>query len=137
MRPDRTEIAKAALIFGSGLFAIGFALAIPRELWVKPWLGEIGAVMVELPIILGFAWWLSVALMRAHRRNWNRVTRLVMGIGALMCLLLAELMLGILVLGQTLTSFLTTFLTVKGLAGLAAQALACSFPLLQMKAARS
>jgi hypothetical protein len=137
MSTSRTELAKAGLIYGSALFAAGFAMAIPRELWLKSWLGESGAILVELPIVLSFGWWLSAVLMRGDRSGWRGGERLAMGAAALLCLLLTEAMLGILAFGQSVPSFLATFLTFKGLAGLAAQALACCFPLLQMKAVRS
>ncbi len=134
MSPSRTELVKAGLIYGNLLFAAGFAMAIPRELWLKSWFGETGAVLVELPVVLAFGWWLSALLMRGDRTGWGAGARLAMGAAALLGLLLAEGMLGVLGFGQTVPSFLATFLTFKGLAGLAAQALACCFPLFQMKA---
>ncbi len=135
--PSRTEIAKAALIFGGGLFAMGFALAIPRELWLKPRLGELGAVMVELPVILCLSWVLARLLMRGPRQAWCMRHRLVMGAGALACLLTAEAVLSIFVLGQTWSAAFSSFTSPKGLAGIAAQALACSFPFLQQRMIQS
>lgn len=137
MRPNRTEIAKAALVFGSSLFAMGFLLAIPRELWLKPSLGEMGAVMVELPIALGLSWLLARLLMHGSRAAWLLMPRLVMGAGALACLLLAEVLLSVLALGQTWSATFASFITPKGLAGLAAQALACSFPFMQQRLIRT
>jgi hypothetical protein len=137
MMPPWTEIAKAALLFGTGLFGIGFLLAIPRELWLKPSLGEMGAVMIELPIILGLAWILARLLMRGTTSAWLNLPRLAMGAGALACLLLAELLLSVLALGQTWAQAFASFITPKGLAGLAAQALACSFPSMQQRMIRT
>jgi hypothetical protein len=137
MIPDRANLAWAALVFGFSLFGIGFALAVPRELWIKPWLGGTYAVLLELLILLPLAWWLAKALMRGPRSQWGLAPRLRMGAGAMACLLLAELVLSISVLGQSLLATLATFVTPKGVAGLAAQLLACSFPWIQMKVARS
>ncbi|MGL5361556.1 MAG: hypothetical protein ACRDBH_01655 [Bosea sp. (in: a-proteobacteria)] len=137
MTPTLTQIAKGALLFGGGLFGIGFLLAIPRELLLKPWLGEMGAVIVELPIVLGLSWLFARFLMRGAPAAWLILPRLMMGASALASLLLAEILLSVLALGQTWAAALASLVTPKGLAGLAAQALACSFPSMQQRLIRS
>ncbi|MGL5362310.1 MAG: hypothetical protein ACRDBH_05485 [Bosea sp. (in: a-proteobacteria)] len=137
MTPRWTQITKAALLFGLGLFGIGFLLAIPRELLLKPSLGEMGAVMVELPVVLGLSWHLARLLMRGSRFAWQLMPRLVTGAGALACLLMAEILLSVLALGQTWAAAFASIITPKGLAGLAAQALACSFPSMQQRMIRT
>jgi hypothetical protein len=79
----------AGALWFAAVFAAGFALGVARTLWLAPALGEVGAVAVELPVILGFAWWTCGRLIRA-RRVAGRGPRAAMGASAFALLMLAE-----------------------------------------------
>jgi hypothetical protein len=43
------QAAKAGLVYVSAVFPAGFALGVLRVLLVAPRMGEVGAVLLELP----------------------------------------------------------------------------------------
>src|SRR5690606_8341000 len=71
------------------IFAVGFALGVARELAVRPLVGEVGAILIELPVILTASFFAARWLVR-HRRLTRTADRAAMGAGALGLLLIAE-----------------------------------------------
>lgn len=131
-RTPRTIVA-AALYFGV-VFALGFALAFPRELLLKPQLGQTGAVLLELPVMLIASWLVCGHLIRRFAVPPSPVARLAMGGGALGLLLGAELMLSVLFFDRTLAEHLHTYRELASQLGLAAQCVFGLMPLIRMRA---
>ena len=59
----RPALVAGALYF-IVLFAAGFVLGALRVLWLAPQLGVLLALLIELPIMLVFAWFAALALAR-------------------------------------------------------------------------
>jgi hypothetical protein len=110
---------RLALAYFAGTFALGFALGTVRTLWLAPAMGETGAVLAELPLMLGFSWWWARRLLRRQPLP-RRSQALAMGGLALLLLLAAELALTLL-LGRGAGQWLDGLSTPAGALGLAGQ----------------
>lgn len=102
---------RGAAIYVFIAFALGFLLGPLREFLLAPALGRLGALLVELPIMLGFCWWLAP---RAARGVAPGVARLRMGFAALALLLMLEFGVGLALRGFTLPEWLAQFGTREG-----------------------
>lgn len=123
-------MAAAAASYAATVFAAGFLLGTIRVLVVAPALGEVAAVLAELPPMLAVS---AVAALWAVRRHAVPATvgaRLAMGALAFALLMAAEIALGILAFGQSLASVLGALLRPAGLLGLAGQAAFALMPLI-------
>lgn len=126
-------IGAASLYFGI-VFMLGFALAFPRELLLKPHLGQTVAVLLELPIMLIASWLVCGHLIRRFAVPSAYTARFAMGGGALGLLLGAELMLSVFVFDRTLAAHLHTYRELASQLGLAAQCVFGLMPLIRMRA---
>lgn len=127
--PGAAASVKAGVAYFALLFAVGFGLGTVRTLVLAPRLGALGAVLIELPVILAISWaicrWLVMRF--AVGPAWSE--RLLMGIVAFVLLLLAELILSVAAFGGTAAGFVAAFGTSAGAAGLAGQVLFGVMPL--------
>ncbi len=116
---------RKALIAGIAYFAVVFALAFAvgavRVLVVAPRLGETGAVLLELPIILAASWLACGYLLKRFAFGPGLVERLVMGLTAFIVLQGAEFLLAITAFARSPDDYLAAFATTAGLLGLAGQ----------------
>lgn len=130
---------RAALSAGSVYFAIvfaaGFALGTLRVTQLAPLLGEIGAVAVELPVMIAVSWFASAWLCRSWRVPRTSVARLAMGGLALALLLVAEFALGVLGFGRSADAQLVAWASAPGLLGLAGQLVFGLLPFVQVQLA--
>lgn len=121
---------RAALRLGTQyfliVFAIGFVLGTIRTLWVAPSIGEAGAVLVELPVILAAAWWVCGSLLRQTPLQASAAA--VMGALALMLLLLAEAALSVAAFGRSPLEHLALYAEPAHILGLIGQVLFGAFP---------
>lgn len=125
---------KAGLLYFAGVFALAFLLGGVRMMLLVPAIGELLAVLVETPVILGFAWLLcrrAIALLQVAPAA---SARLLMGGVALSVLLIAEVALAMLLFAESPQVFIAGLLTPAGLVGLAGQVVYGLFPLLQLRA---
>ena len=114
------RIVLPALIYVATVFAAAFALGVLRVLVVAPRLGELAAVALEVPVVLGLSWAVAGRVLR--RRPLPRPgQRLAMGGLAFAVLMLAEMVLGITLFGRTMAGILAAMTTLPGLIGLAGQ----------------
>ena len=114
-------MARAALLYWLGIFALGFVLGTVRVLWLAPALGGGPAVLLELPLMLAASWWLAARLL-ARFAIRSGGAALAMGLLALALLLAAELGLAM-ALGGSPRGWLAGLGTPAGLLGLAGQGL--------------
>jgi hypothetical protein len=125
----RAALAGAA--YFAVVFAAGFVLGTLRVLVLGPRLGESGAVLLELPIILGIAWLACRRLVRRCDVPPAPSARATMGAIALATLLIAELGFSVLAFGRTLAEHLQHYRELPALLGLAGQLAYAAFPMLQ------
>ena len=88
MRHVRPVLAGGA--YFAVIFFIGFILGTLRVLWLRPIVGELPAVLLELPVMLTASWFAAAAIIRKFDIAPQRTPRLIMGIVALGMLMLAE-----------------------------------------------
>lgn len=124
-----------ALVAGSYyfqiVFAIGFTLGTLRALLLAPRLGEVGALVIELPIILAASW--IVAGRLVARFKVPAAQRLVMGAFAFTLLILAEAVLSVFLFGRSFADHLAHFRTPAGALGLAGQVVFAALPALHRR----
>jgi hypothetical protein len=106
----------AALEYVARVFGAGFVLGIVRELWIRPHVGVRAAELLELPLML-----VAVVLAaRAIDRRWlagsGARTRVVAGLSALVLLLTAEIVLGMMLRGLSVRDALLARDPVSGTA---------------------
>jgi hypothetical protein len=58
------RVLAAGAAYFAAVFAAGFVLGVGRTLVLAPWLGETGAVLLELPLILAWSWWVAGRIVR-------------------------------------------------------------------------
>ncbi len=114
------QIARPALFYVGVVFGLAFCLGVLRVMWIAPWLGEVGAVLVEVPLVLAISWIAAgAALRRWPLRPWG--DRAAMGAMAFVALMALELALGGFGFGRTPADMLRSMSTPAGLIGLAGQ----------------
>ena len=121
----------AGTLYFAVVFAAAFGLGIVRSLLIAPAIGEVPAVLVEVPIILTVAWFACGWALRRSNPSLGRSCGAVMGITAFVLLLLAEVCVSLMLMGRTLAEHLETYRAPSALIGLAAQVLYASFPLMR------
>ncbi len=113
------------------VFAAGFVLGVLRTLVLVPLLGELAAVLVELPVILTIAWLVCTRILR--RWPLSAPEAAGMGVIAFLLLMLAEAGLSTLLAGRSLAEHLALYAQVPYQVGLAAQLAFAMFPWLQTR----
>ena len=114
------RIVLPALVYVATVFAAAFVLGALRVMLVAPRLGELAAVTLEVPMVLGLSWLVAGRVLR----RWplpRTGQRLAMGGLAFALLMLAEAGLGITLFGRTLSGIMAAITTLPGLVGLAGQ----------------
>jgi hypothetical protein len=114
------RLARAALLYWLAIFGLGFALGTVRVLVVAPQLGELAAVLVELPVMLGVSWLVARAILKRWRPG-RRILALAMGALAFILLLASEFALGVWGFGQQPQAWLAALARPAGVLGLAGQ----------------
>ena len=128
-RPGRLAAAAVAgLAYFAIVFAAGFVLGTVRTLLLAPALGDLAAVLVEIPVMLLVAWAACRWLVGRFAVGPRSVDRLVMGGVGFGLLMAAELLLS-LALGRSPAEFLAGLGAPAGAAGLAAQVVFALLPL--------
>lgn len=101
------------------VFAAGFVLGVLRTLVLAPLLGELAAVLVELPMILTIAWLVCTRILR--RRPLAPLAAVGMGAIAFLLLMGAEAGLSTLLAGRSLAEHLALYSQLPQQVGLAGQ----------------
>ena len=95
------SIAYFAIVFGVAFFLGAFRIAI-----LVPWIGELAAVCVEMPVILTVSWKATKWTVRSFNVSpYALMDRMLMGFLAFVWLMLAELALSVLAFGKTPAEF--------------------------------
>ncbi|WP_375588981.1 hypothetical protein ABWH89_18775 [Hoeflea alexandrii] len=123
----------AAAAYFCATFAAGFVLGTIRTLLVEPTTGALGAVALELPLMLAVSWIACGWALRRFDLESRFSPRLVMGVVALALLMGAELFVSVLLAGRSPGEHLALYQTVPALLGLAAQLAYAIFPLVRLR----
>ncbi len=123
--------ALAGFAYFALVFAAGFALGVLRVLALVPRLGEIAAVLLELPVILIISWmacgWLIVRFGLPPKPD----IRLIMGGVAFAMLMMAEFCISVLAFGRSPAEHMERYARFPDLLGLVGQLAFAVFPLMR------
>jgi len=123
----------AAAIYFACVFTLGIALGALRVLVFAPRFGETLATAIEIPIMLGAAWFICLRTVRRCRVGPSVASRSVMGSTAFVLLAMGEYALAVFAFNRTSSEYLSALQSTAGLIGFAAQIIFASFPLLQLR----
>lgn len=123
----------AGVLYFAIVFAAGFALGAMRIFAIAPRVGELGAVAIELPLILAISWFACARLIRRFNVAQQGAPRLLMGALAFTLLMTAEFLLSSIGFGRSLAEQVEALWTPAGAIGLAGQIAFAIFPLLQLR----
>ncbi len=121
--------AKSGAYYFALIFALGFVLGTVRVLWLVPMIGEMNAVLAELPVMLTASWFAARWLVRHYALVQVRA-RAVMGIFAFALLMLVEVTLAGLLFGEAPAEWFRSIFAKPGIIGLAGQILFALMPVL-------
>ena len=127
---------KAGAIYFAIVFAAAFAIGVVRTLWIAPSIGNVSAVLLELPIVLTISWFTSLHVTQWYHVAREPAPRAVMGIVAFLLLMVAEMALSVLLFGRSLADYLVSFTSASAQIGLAGQIGFALIPLLQLQLLR-
>jgi len=126
-----TNILRASFFYFLGVFTMGFLFGALRQFFLVPYTGSVIAVLIELPLILVFAWHLCRWLTRRLGILPDHYGRLVMGLVAFAFLIIGELLVSALLQAGSLADFFVTFDLPENRIGLGGQIAFALFPLIQ------
>ena len=112
------------------VFAAGFAFGAVRELFLIPSFGSLMAHILEVPLMLAVSFAAVIFLVRQFSvaRSWGE--RISMGLFAFGLLILAEIGVGLGLMGLDPGEMITGYRTIEKQLGLAAQILFAAMPAL-------
>eukprot|EP00957_Ditylum_brightwellii_P050886 3858940-Ditylum_brightwellii.AAC.1 len=102
----RTSPIIAGATYFSIVFAVAFLFGAIRVSLLVPRVGELMAVLIEIPIILIVSWKTMKATVRNQRISKDVRDRGIMGLVAFSLLMVAELTLSVVVFGKKASDFL-------------------------------
>lgn len=114
------DVIRAALTYLAVVFAVAFLMGTVRVLWLIPLIGEMRAVLIEVPILLAVSWSVAGAVLR-RRPLSGLASRAAMGALAFFGLMALEFAVGRFGFGQSLAGMLAAMGQPAGLIGLAGQ----------------
>ncbi len=123
------RILLTGTVYVALVFAAGFVLGVLRTLVLAPLLGELGAVLVELPVILTVAWLVCARILG----RWPQLPPAAAAMGGLafLLLMLAETGLSTLLAGRSMAEHLALYAQLPHQVGLAGQLAFAVFPWIQ------
>lgn len=122
----------AGLLYFAIVFAAGFMFGTVRTVLVAPVLGELVAVVIELPLILALAWLVCGWTIRRFAVPSTTDSRAIMGFVALVILLISEMLVSTQLAGRSLAAHVALYATLPGTVGLAGQFIFAFFPVLHL-----
>jgi hypothetical protein len=130
-----------AVAAGNVYFALvliaGFVLGTLRTLVLAPHLGDVAAVVVEIPAMLAIAWLACGVVIRRLRVPDEWTARLAMGGIAFSLLMAAEMVLAWILFARPPAEHFASYARPDALLGLAAQIAFGLFPLARLRGAGS
>jgi hypothetical protein len=124
---------KAALAYLTIVFSAASLLGTLRVLVLVSRLGEMRAVLLELPVVLGISWVTSRWAMHRYAIPDAFNSRIAVGGSAFTLLMVLEFIFSILVFKQNSATFFAAYLTPPGATGLLGQIGFALIPILQRR----
>jgi hypothetical protein len=121
---------RAGALYFALVFVAGFILGTLRERLIAPWVGSVGAVLIETPIMLAVSFWAARFVVGRLAVPARAGDRLLMGGAAFLLLMLAETVIGVALMGQTVAEHVAGYARPRQLIGLLAQIAFALFPLI-------
>jgi hypothetical protein len=115
------SVLPAAVAYFAAVFAAGFVLGTVRVLALAPLMGEVAAVLVELPVMLAVSFLAARWAVGRHAVPPRFLPRLAMGEVAFLLLIAAEVALGLVAFGRSFEEVVAGMAAPAGLIGLAGQ----------------
>ncbi|WP_417594868.1 hypothetical protein [Parasphingorhabdus sp.] len=128
---NMANVLKAGIFYCLGVFMLGFVLGALRMLFLVPYAGPVVAVLIEVPVMLVFAWFFCRMLTRRFAIPPEPYERLVMGLVAFACLMAGEMLIALFLQQRSLTDFLMAFDLPENRIGLGGQIAFALFPVIQ------
>ena len=125
------QVLWSGALYFAIVFIAAFALGVLRVTVIAPRLGDIKAVLIEVPIMLGIAWFVCSQVVHQFEVPSEWLPRLVMGTSAFLLLMVAEPSIAVFGLGRTLALYFGTFRSTAGIIGLLGQIAFALIPLVQ------
>jgi hypothetical protein len=126
---------KAGALYFIIVFALGFGLGTLRVLVIIPVVGELAAVIIELPVMLVASWLACGGVLAKVPVPAALAPRLVMGVVAFVLLMAAEVAVSVFGFGRSVVAHLATYQALPAQLGLAAQAAFAAFPAARIRRA--
>jgi hypothetical protein len=126
-----TNVLRAGIFYFLGVFAMGFILGALRSFFLVSYTGPVIAVLIEIPLMLLFAWYLCLLLTRKLEIPSDIYGRLLMGSVAFACLMMGEILIAVMLQAGRMTDFFLTFDLPENRIGLGAQIAFALFPAIQ------
>lgn len=120
---------KAGLAYFLVVFALAFAMGMLRVLVLVPRIGEVPAVLIEVPLIVAASWWVCGRAAARWQVGPATAERLLMGGLAFTLLMATEWALSVTAFGRPSCQFVQALLTPAGAIGLSGQGLFALMPL--------
>ncbi len=124
---------KAGIVYFLIAFATGFALGTLRTLVIAPAIGELAAVVIELPVMMAVSWLACGFVLRRFAVAPAVRDRLVVGMVAFVLLLAAEAGVSVLLAGRTLGEHFALYKLAPAYLGLIAQIAFALFPVYRLR----
>lgn len=128
--------AAAGLVYSAIVFCLGFAFGVLRTRLVAPEIGELQAVVFEVPFMLALSWTVCGWVLEKIPVAPGGGRRLVVGATALSLLLAAEALLAVALAGETLGEHLRSYRRPSAVVGLSAQVAFACIPLVRRRRAK-
>lgn len=123
------SIVTKALVYFAAVFATGFVFGVVREVWLVAAVGRSTAVYLELPLMLIVSFTVARAVVRRTHGSIRSDTARI-GLLALVLLLVAEAVVGLMVRRMSWAEYMAHFGTGEGAASLAAYVMFGLMPLI-------
>jgi hypothetical protein len=121
-----------ALAYAGIVFGVGVIVGVARTLWLMPEIGELRAILIELPLMLAFAWFVCGAVLRWFPTPRSTAHRLALGAVAFVLLMLGEFAISVLWIGTPLQDHSAAYLSPSGLISVFGQLAFAAFPLVRL-----
>lgn len=125
------HILKAGFFYFLSVFAMGFILGALRRFFLVAHTGPVIAVLIEIPLMLLFAWHLCRWLTSRFAVEADMSARLMMGFFAFACLMTGELLIAVELQPGGVTNFFRMFNLPENRIGLGGQIAFALFPAIQ------
>jgi hypothetical protein len=131
LRHMRTAL-RLGFAYFAAVFAAGFALGVVRTVWIAPALGEVGAVLLELPVMIAISAAVCRALLARASGGVSPSQAWAMGVSAFLMLIAAEAATAVGFSGTAPQALPAAFARPEALLGLAGQVVFALIPRLTL-----